>query len=36
MESDDVRFVLELSSYKSDLQWNPMENFKLGQQMELF
>ena len=36
MESGDLRLVLELSSYESDLQLRQMGSFKLEQEMELF
>ena len=36
MESGDLRIVLELSFYKSDLQYNRMGIFKLEQEIELF
>ena len=35
MESGDLRVVLGLSSYKSDLQENRMGNFELEQEIEL-
>ena len=36
MESDDLRVVLGLSSFNSDMQWKWKGIFKFVQEMELF